>query len=204
VNEKPFWEESYKKGSIANTFANGKPSPEFNDLVKELPQNASVLDLGCGDGRNAIFLAENGFNVTAVDILKAGIEKLKKIAKDRGISVTTEVIDMRDFIFSTTYDLIISHGCLHLIKRKHWISLIDKIKNNTKTGGYNVVAVFTNKIPPPNDLKEFTIGLFDEGELFRFYQDWRIMSQQSYFLEDQHTGGIKHKHPINKLVAQKP
>lgn len=203
MNKKPFWEDSYKKKDLADAFICGEPSAEFHDLIKLLPQNGKVLDLGCGDGRNAIFLAENGFDVKAVDISETGIEKLKHLARNRGLNIETEIRDIRDYSFKDTYDLIIAHGCLHLIERRYWTRLIDRIKSHTNMGGYNVIAVFTDTIPPPDDLKDFTIGLFQEGELFEKYQGWQIILQKSYIKEDEHPGVKKHRHPINKIVALK-
>jgi len=203
VAKKPFWEDSYRNTGPANAFADGNPSPELYDLVKGLHQGARVLDLGCGDGRNALFLAENGFDVTAVDTSAADIEKLQRLADTRGLSIRTEIHDIRTYDFKTTYDLIIVHGSLHLIERDYWVPLLKDIKSYTNLGGYNVIAVFTDKIPPPDDLRNFTVGLFREQELFEFYEDWSIQLRQSYVLEDQHPGGIRHTHPINKLVARK-
>lgn len=202
MNKKPFWEESYRKEGLSDTFASGEPSAEFYDLIKDMSPRATALDLGCGDGRNAIFLAENGCNVTVIDISDAGIKKLQQYAVAKGLSIATEVQDIRDYILNDSYDLIIAHGSLHFIERKYWVPLIDKIKSHTNIGGYNVIAVFTDTLPSPDDLKDFTIGLFHEGELFTFYNDWRIILQQSYILEDEHPGNIIQKHPINKIVAQ--
>jgi tellurite methyltransferase len=201
--KKPFWEESYKQEGPIDAFAGGEPSTEFYELAKKMPAGAKVLDLGCGDGRNAIFLAENGFKITAIDISEMGIEKLQKYAISKGLTITTEVQDMRDYVFNETFDLIIAHGSLHLIEREYWARLIEEIKSHTNQNGYNVIAVFTNTLPSPDDLKDFTVGLFHEGELFTFYEDWKIVIQQSYILKDRHPGNITHQHPINKIVAQK-
>jgi tellurite methyltransferase len=203
MNKKPFWEECYNKDGPIKTFEGGKPSSEFFELIKKLHLGANVLDLGCGDGRNSIFLGENGFEITAIDISETGIRKLKQQALEKGLKIKAEVQDMRNFTFKRTYDLIIAHGCLHLIERDYWIPLIGEIKDHTKQGGFNVIAVFTDKLPPPDHLKDFTIGLFREGELFDFYEDWNIIYQKSYILKDKHPGIRTHKHPINKIVAQK-
>jgi len=203
MSKKPFWEKSYKNKNLIDTYLCGQPSSEFYDLIKLLPRNVKVLDLGCGDGRNAIFLAENGFDVRAVDISMAGIEKLNHLARIKDLHIEMERRDMRDYVFKGSYDLIIAHGCLHLIERSYWIRLIKSIKSRTRTGGYNVIAAFTDTLPPPADLKDFTVGLFREGELFEIYQDWQIILQKSYIKEDEHPGSIKHRHPINKIVAKK-
>ena len=203
MEKRPFWEESYKRTGSADTFGGGKPSAELYRLVNRLPRGAKVIDLGCGEGRNALFLAENGLNVTAVDISDPGIDKLRHLADRKGLLVVTEVQDMREYIFKDTYDLIVAHGCLHLIEREYWMSLLDKIKTHTNPEGYNVIAVFTDKIPPPDDIKEFTVGLFHEGELFRFYEGWRIILKERYVFDDEHPGSLKHRHAANKLVAQR-
>lgn len=201
ITKKPFWEESFSQLDAVDTF--GEPAEELISLVGLLPGGANVLDIGCGEGRNALYLAEQGFNVTAIDISAAGIQKLKHFADRKNLQIPAEVQDMKDYVFTNKYDLIIAHGSLHLVEREFWTTLIEEMKANTKAGGYNVVVVFTDILPPPDDLRDFHVGLFREGELFDFYNDWRIVQKLSYILHDEHPGGIKHRHPINKIVAQK-
>jgi tellurite methyltransferase len=199
----PFWEKAYSDLDAA-TFCGGMPSQEIRDVASDLPHGARVLDLGCGEGRNALFLAECGFEVTAVDISDAGIRKLDALAKERDLQIRSEVADMRLYRFAHSFDLIASQGCLHLIERPSWQKLISLFKTHTTPGGINVVVVFTDRIPPPDDLKDFCLGLFREGEVFSLYSDWEIMLQQSYTKKDEHPGSPPHTHPVNKLVARKP
>jgi tellurite methyltransferase len=198
---RPFWERAYTDLHAA-TF--GGPSQEIRDVVASFHPGSKALDLGCGEGRNSLFLAECGFDVTAVDISEAGIRKLDALAKDRSLSVVAEVADMREYRFRRQYDLIVSHGCLHLIERDSWQELIRLFKTYTTPGGINVVVVFTDTIPPPDDLRDYCLGLFREGELFTLYSDWESVLQRSYTLEDEHPGGLRHRHPVNKLVARRP
>ncbi len=200
MNKSPFWEEAYRDKDT-NVF--GKPSREFYDLARMIPKKASVLDLGCGEGRNALFLAQQGYKVTAVDISRAAIEKLKYLANKEGFTIDLAVADIRHFNLENTYDLIVAHGCLHLIERKYSKALIPKLKAATNNGGYNVVAVFTDSIAPPEDLKDFCLGLFKEGELFEFYADWIEYFKDSYVIEEEHPGSPRHRHSLNKIVAQK-
>ena len=200
---KPFWEKTYTDLSTP-TFCGGAPSQEIRDVASELPSGARVLDLGCGEGRNALFLAECGFDVTAVDISETGIRKLRALAEERQLDIHSEIADMRAYRLAHSFDMISSHGCLHLVEREEWQRLIPLFKVHTNPGGINVVVVFTDRISPPDDLKEFCLGLFREGEVFSMYSDWEVLLEQSYTIEDQHPDSPPHTHPINKLVARRP
>ena len=201
--KKPFWENIYKELNGEYLFKKGKPSKDIVGVSEKLREESSVLDIGCGDGRNSIYLAKKGFKVTAFDISKYAIKKIKYIAKKEGLQINAFVQDMTTFSFLKKFDLIINHGSLHLIERSEWSQLIKKMKENTNKNGYNIHAVFTDTIEPPEELRPFCKGLFREGEIFEYYNDWIIELKQSYVLEDEHPGGIKHKHMINKIVAKK-
>ncbi len=196
----PFWEQTYRNDS-ADTF--GRPSSEIVSLSERLPARASVLDAGCGEGRNARFLAARGFQVDAFDVSEAGIDKLVRMAAADGVHVNAWVEDLNIFEFSRSYDVIISHGVLHLLERHAWARVIAQMKEHTRPAGVNVVAVFTDEIPSPDDLAPFVRGLFKEGELARTYAGWRQEQATSYVLEDEHPGGVRHRHAIDKVVAWK-
>jgi len=195
------WEVGYAD-LHAKTF--GGPSAEIIALADQMPHGGTVLDMGCGEGRNALFLARKGFTVTAVDILESAINKLSTLADWEGLGIQAEVADMCQYSLSGPYDVIISHGCLHLVERVRWQELVDKLKAHTVPGGINIVVVFTDTLPPPADLADHCLGLFKEGELFSLYLDWNIELQKSYTFEDKHPGSPRHTHSVNKVVARKP
>lgn len=197
--KQPFWETTYSDIN-ARSFG-GRVSEEILDLMDLLPKGAKVLDLGCGDGRNAIPLAEAGFYVTAVDISQAGVGKLQTLSEDRGLFIQTVVADIGTYRIQGEYDLIVAHGCLHLIERTQWKKLIREIQAHTSLRGYNAVTVFTDSVPASSDMEDFFVGLFREGELFSTYSDWNILLRKSYTFRDEHPGGIHHTHAANKIVA---
>ena len=201
--EKPFWETTYSEEESAKTFNNGNPSWDVVEVLENHIHQGSVLDLGCGDGRNALYAAKLGYDVTAVDISEAGISKLNDIANKQGLKVDAIVQDMREFSSSELFDVVISHGCLHLIYRNEWINVLNNIKMITKPEGYNVVLVFTNKVPPSPDMEPYMVGLFNEEELLEQYSDWIIYHQSSDIFEDDHGEGIHHVHAFNRIISQK-
>ena len=204
----PFWEEAYRTHS--RPF--GPPSLEILELLDRLPRRARVLDLGCGDGRNAIPLARAGHRVTAVDRSRWALSALRRNAVREGSSVEDEEplgIEIVEAELSTMcplddYDLVIAHGVLHLLPPAERDALIERMKKHTQPRGWNVIAAFTDRISPPPDIAGLCQGLLEEEELLLRYGDWEIESFRSYTLEDRHPGEITHTHAINKLVARRP
>ena len=196
----PFWERAYRDDR-ADTF--GRPSSEIVSLAERLTRGALVLDMGCGEGRNARFLAARGFQVDAFDVSEAGINKLTRMAAIEELSVNAWVADLNTFRFSRAYDVIIAHGVLHLLEREVWSRLITEMKESTRIGGVNAVSVFTDEISPPSDMAPFAVGIFKVGELTGKYADWHQEQATSYILEDEHPGGLRHRHSIDKVVAWK-
>ena len=76
-------------------------------------------------------------------------------------------------------------------------------KNSTNTGGIHIMHIFTDTVPASPDIAPFAIGLAYDGEFNELYNDWEILSFQSYTFEDEHPGVPKHIHEVNKIVAQK-
>ena len=77
-----FWEAGYAAPGVSTM---GGPNHDIVELSRALPPRARVLDLGCGEGRNAFFLAGLGHDVTAIDISTAGIAKLAGLAESSGL-----------------------------------------------------------------------------------------------------------------------
>ena len=200
TRERPFWEAAYRD-SDADTF--GQPSEEIVELAAILPSGARALDMGCGDGRNALYLAEHGIEVDAFDLSLAGIRKLRSRAGRTDGRLRAWVQDLQTFSFRLEYELIVLHGVLHLIDREGWRAVLESVRRHTKPGGWNVVVVFTDRLPPPPDLVAHMRGLFKEGELREWYRGWSVRSWEAYTLQDEHPGGVRHRHPINKIVAQR-
>ena len=72
----------------------GNPYPELIDYFTSQSNKGRVLDLGCGQGRNAIPLARLGFEVTGVDLTKVGISQMNQIAKSENLTLVGVLSDM--------------------------------------------------------------------------------------------------------------
>ncbi len=102
------WDERYSTDEYAyGTAPNGFLSQEFRNLPK-----GKILSIAEGEGRNAVFLAKQGYEVTAVDSSFVGLEKAKKLAYDSGVSIECINADLLDFDFGENHwDGVISIFC---------------------------------------------------------------------------------------------
>lgn len=198
---RPFWEDAYKDDDTA-TFG-VRPNTAIVERWPSFTRGGAVLDVGCGEGKSAIFLAQKGFAVDAFDISDAGIEKLRRLAARNHVEVNAWVQDLCDYCFEKEYDVVTSHGTLHFVTKQEWKRFVSRAKENTGTGGIHIMQIFTNRLPPSPDIAPFVRGLADEGELFELYSDWEITEAKSYVFEDKHPGVPKHLHASNKIVATK-
>jgi tellurite methyltransferase len=196
---KPFWEDEYLNKE-KSTF--GNPSKEVKELVPYLKKDAKILDVGCGDGRHALYLASLGFQVDAFDLSKNAIEKIDYLKQKNNLNIHTWVCDVLDYPFRYSYDLIIVHGVLQFIDKTKQPQVIELLKKWTNVNGYHVIALFTDEEPIPDDLKDVMVGVFKNEEI-KDYSNWKTLMFENKKFHDEHENGIKHLHAMNKLVVKK-
>ena len=99
------WDDRYQGDEFVYGTA---PNDFLRSQVERIPEGR-VLCLAEGEGRNAVFLAEQGFTVTAVDLSSVGLAKARKLATERGVDIDTVVADLSDFrIEPGSWDGIVS------------------------------------------------------------------------------------------------
>lgn len=95
----------------------GNPYPELIEYFTSQPNKGSVLDLGCGQGRNAIPLARLGFELTGVDLTKVGISQMNQIAKSENLTLLGVLSDMYEYEEFDKYDFILLDSMFHFTKK---------------------------------------------------------------------------------------
>lgn len=133
-----------------------------------------TLDLGCGNGRNSLYLAANGYDVTAWDKNPMSIANLERIKSAEGLTnLNAKVADLNALRFEGEYDFILSTVVLMFLEAKTIPGLIENMQRCTKPGGYNLIVAAM-------DTEDFpcTVGFpfaFKTGELRNYYSGWDLL-----------------------------
>lgn len=147
-----------------------------SEVVEAMPYltPGRVLDLGCGNGRNSLYLAANGFDVTAWDKNPMSIASLQRVAQAEGLNnLQSDVRDLNSLTFDGEYDFILSTVVMMFLERSTIPGLIDNMQRCTRSGGYNLIVAAMDTADFP-----CTVGFpfaFREGELSGYYAGWDIV-----------------------------
>jgi tellurite methyltransferase len=182
-----------------------KPSLTCFEVLKRKPPDRPVrlLVIGCGEGRNAVFFARNGYHVTAFDLSEKGLEKSKRLAESLSVPMEVFRADVNEFRLDEEYDVLFSTGVLHYVPAELRSELFENYKRFTRPDGLHAFSVLVKKpfIPKAPD-SESTAQRWISGELFTHYHDWLIeWCTEEIF--DCMSGGVPHQHAINRIVARR-
>ena len=106
-----YWNERYSGDELAYGEA---PNDFLSSMADRLPSSGRALDIGAGEGRNALFLAARGLNVLAVDQSEVGMRKAQRLAQERGLALRTQAVDLQHFDAEADSFDVISSIFVHL------------------------------------------------------------------------------------------
>jgi len=172
------WEQRYRAHE-----GSSEPSPVLIEAASDrLPGRA--LDLACGTGRNALWLAKHGWSVTAVDGSPKALEILRERAA--GLLIETQIADLEDPGFAVapaSYDLIAI--CYYLQR-----TLFQPAKEALVPGGIIVAIALLSEPGKDNSFR------VEPGELSSYFDGWEILHDR----EDRD----QWEHKVAEIVARKP
>lgn len=135
-----------------------------------------ALDLGCGQGRNALYLSLKGFDVTASDYNPGGMGTVAAIAEAEGLNVRTQVYDMNQAAIDESYDFMVATVVFMFLNADRVPDIIANMQAQTTPGGYNLIVSAMDTADHPCHMPfSFT---FKENELREYYKDWDLVTYQ--------------------------
>lgn len=183
------WDEKFKR----KKYALGTEANPFLKRNLHLLPKGRALDIAAGEGKNAVFLAQHGFDVEAVDISGMGFNKARKLAKAKGVRIKTHIADLDHFpIAKEQYDLITDFYFLD----RH---LIPRIKGGIRKGGRVAFETYLTEhltlgLEGPRNPKY----LLKPNELLKLFKGFRILFYREGIFRE---GGSRKA--IASLIAEK-
>lgn len=183
------WNDRYRLRERPAEDLDAAPTPLLVGTASALPPG-KALDLACGAGRNALWLAEHGWEVTAVDGAPAAIEILRTRAMERALKITAIVADLEkaDFkIEPTRWNLIAM--CYYLQR-----GLFEPAKRGVTPGGILISIVHINEpgeTDSPHRLRP--------GELEQYFAGWEILHRYEGKANDS-----AHRRAVAEIVGRRP
>lgn len=161
-----------------------------------------LLDIGCGEGKDAVFMARCGYIVSAFDITESGVDKARRLAERAGVCIDAFRADANDFRPDTHFDIVFSSGALHYIRPELRGEIFSSYQQHTNADGLHAMNVFVQKpfIAPPPEIE--TCYNWHTGELFNLYHSWK-MERCEEIIFDCDSSGIPHQHCMDVMIARK-
>jgi SAM-dependent methyltransferase len=182
------WDQRYRSKERAEEDLQIEPTELVAQTARKLPPG-KALDLACGSGRNALWLAKQGWDVTAVDGSDAAIQILEKRAQRENVNVKTVVADLHksEYTIEPSYwDLITI--CYYLQR-----DLIEPAKHGVRPGGVLLIIVHTTE----GD-EQPTESRLRPGELAHYFTGWKILHSYEGKPNDP-----AHRRSVAEIVAKK-
>lgn len=164
----------YEKIYQTTEDACGAPFLEFEQFfAMHTNKKLSVLDLGCGQGRDALMIARLGHRVLGVDLSPTGVGQMVAVAKEEGLAVEGITADITTFKSTDTFDIILLDRVIHMLaSAEAKLALLEKAATLTRVDGHILIADTPSNLPMIERFfdTETTWELVRRKKGFRFYR----------------------------------
>jgi tellurite methyltransferase len=178
-----------------------EPSPLARELAELTGPRSRTVDLGCGEGRDSVFLAEHGHEVIGLDPACEGLRKARQLAEHRGVSVPWVCAGLPDLPIRGPFDLVFSCGSIHYVARDARGALFEELRCLTPPGGFHAHVVFTERRIYRE--KNEVVHYFTPNELRDAYRGWIVLRDEEGLIPCAQDG-VPHVHSVETLIAQRP
>lgn len=174
------WDQRWQEKAAVSA---GQPDDWLMRVLPHLPGSGTALDLACGMGRNALALAQVGYQVSAVDFSRVALAMLHAEATQQGLPVSAVCANLEAGDYPLTpesFDLVLQFYYLYR-------PLLPIVQHAVRPGGYVVIRTFSQtsveRFGPVN--KEISL---ESGELLKVFSKWDVLLYEEG-LEPSRKGG---------------
>lgn len=197
----------------------GAPDPILLDHLDALPPGGRVLDIGVGQGRHALPLAEKGFRVTGIDPSATAVAQCREAAAARGLELELHETSVFDYAPMAPFDAVLCFGLMPILSRGDNASLVHRLYDWTRDGSTVFLTAWHVDDPSYDRIAQTweRVGLHSfrnaEGEYRTYlargvmktlFRAWKVLHRRETFgPPHSHGGDEEHRHGVIELVAQR-
>jgi SAM-dependent methyltransferase len=185
--DRAYWDARYRESGAACLFGD-RVAPLLRRAARLLPRRGRALDVACGEGQNAVWLAARGLAVTGLDVSPVAIARARARARRRGVRLRARVVDLtRHRLRRGWYDVV---TCVHYLDRR----LVPALAAALRPGGVVIVenATVRNLRLHARPGRRFTLRV---GELAGWFPGLETLAYRE---------GLMDGHEQAQLVARRP
>lgn len=212
-----------KQYSKEDSYLGDQPNLIVPLLSSHLKPGSRVLVIGCGEGRDALFLARTGFDVVATEISEAGLDKVRKAIRSNGVNIELLRLDAHEpHDHLGKFDAILIMNILQFLHPDKIGNRIDHFQSLVAPTGFMSIQVFTIEDPQytrqlkqgkvsPGELvvehptRGYKTRYFEKGELSSYFRGWELIYYHEGLMWDK-PHGIQtdfHQHGMAQMIARK-
>lgn len=196
------WEERYQ----GKDYLFGRePAAFLLSRAALLPKAGRVLAVADGEGRNSVWLARQGLDVTAFDYAPSAVEKARSLAGEAGVSVNFKVAGIENWDWGAAPFDVVAGIFIQFVRPEARPALFANLRRAVRPGGklflhgYSPEQVELGTGGPPRADMMYSIALLQEA-----FGDWEIELLEAYEREIEEGHGHKGRSALIDLVAVKP
>lgn len=196
MDARTFWDAKYTE----KPFGAGKGPNEFLHQMLHRLEKGKVLDIGMGEGQNAVYLAQKGFNVKGFDISKVAVEHARQLAKDTAVVIDAQAADLDLYLFGIMeYDSIIMTK-FRPGNTRYYTNIISALKQ----GGTLLIESYgvgemSEALGKDEDFRNY---YFHSNEILKNIAGLRILFYQEGLVDDKYVVQCLAQKPIDKDAAK--
>ncbi|MDA0183285.1 class I SAM-dependent methyltransferase [Solirubrobacter phytolaccae] len=176
-------------------------------LAAELAPPGTALDIGCGDGKNLLYLEQHGWTVDGMDVSRTALElthaRLRDAAHEHRGGLTCA--DVTSWKPEATYDLVVCYGLIHCLDDGEVALLSRRIQQTLRPGGLLAFAAFNDDLPVPPGHATGPLVLRSRRSLLSLYPGWHRHAVIHGFISEDHLPLVgPHRHSLTWMLLEKP
>ena len=184
-----------------------KESHLLRKCAEYLPDGARVLDLGVGQGRNALPLARRGCQVTGIDTSQVAVDTVNRLAAKENLPLEALLQDFRSYEPPRSFDAVLCFGLMQMLDLQGCASLVERLHHWTRPGGALFLVAWHNEDPSFETLVkdwerrsarsfrspdgEVNRLFLEKGEILKLFFRWEVVHHWEGM-------GRPHKHGVGK------